>query len=89
VTRKKYNRKYDKATYEKKLQKFGLTDQNLLAEAKSFRKMRRELIHEKAVEFTDLTADTIRIAQDDAKKVLSFVKRVARELGQGDVAPAS
>jgi hypothetical protein len=82
----KYNKKYDHKSYEEKLQLCGLIDQTLLTEAKHFREMRRELVHEKAVELSDLTADTIHFAQDDAKRAVSFVKQVAQRLAQVSVA---
>lgn len=86
--KKKYNNKYDCKSYEDKLQLFGLTDQVLLAEAQYFRKMRRDLIYEKAVELSDLTADTMHFAQEDAKRAVLFVKQVAQRLTQGNAAPA-
>ena len=77
----KYNKKLDKMlSYEEKLELFGITDQTILAEAKHFRKMRRELVHEKAVRVSELTADKIRLAQNEAKKALSFVRKVGAAL---------
>jgi hypothetical protein len=38
------------------------------------------LVHEKAVEFGDLTGDAIHVAQHEAKKAVSFVKKVAERL---------
>ena len=78
--KKKYNKKYDNKSYKDKLQLFGVTDEALLAEAEHFREMRRDLVHEKAVQVGDLTADAIHIAQDEAKKAVSFVKKVAEKL---------
>jgi hypothetical protein len=52
-----------------------------LSEAEHLRKMRRDLVHEKAVEFGDLTADAIHVAQHEAKKAVPFVKKVAERLG--------
>jgi len=65
-------------SYEEKLGLFGITDQTILTEAKHFRKMRRDLVHEKAVRV--LTADKIRLAQNEAKKALSFVRKVGAAL---------
>ena len=42
------------------------------------RQMRRDLVHEKAVRV--LTADKIRLAQNEAKKALSFVRKVGAAL---------
>jgi len=78
--RGKYNKKLDKMlSYEEKLGLFGITDQTILTEAKHFRKMRRELVHEKAVRVSELTADKIRL-EDEAKKALSFVRKVGAAL---------
>lgn len=78
---------HDEKTYEEKLQLFGLCDPDLLAEAKRFREMRNDLVHEKAIEFNATTAGELRRnatplynAQDEAKKALSFVKQVADSL---------
>jgi hypothetical protein len=80
--RRKYNKKYDKKSYEDKLQLFGMTDETLLTEAAHFREMRRDLVHEKAVEVGDLMADAIHVAQDEAKKAVSLVKKVAEKLAK-------
>ena len=79
--RKEYNKKYDRQlSYKEKLTLFGVNDETLLAEAEHLRKMRRDLVHEKAVESGDLTADAIHVAQHEAKKAVSFVKKVAERL---------
>jgi hypothetical protein len=67
--KKEYDKKYDrKLSYEEKLKLFDVTDETLLAEAEHLRRMRRDLVHEKAVEFSDLTADAFHVAQHEAKK---------------------
>jgi hypothetical protein len=79
--RGKYNKKLDKMlSYEEKLELFGITDQTILAEARHFRKMRRGLVHEKALKADGLTVGKIRVAQDEARKALSFVRRVGGTL---------
>jgi hypothetical protein len=84
----RYNKKHDNKSLEDKLQLFGLFDKDLLAEAERFRKRRRELIvHEKAVQISDLTVDTFYIAQEEAKKALSLVKEVTEKLAR--IAPLS
>jgi hypothetical protein len=75
-----YNNNHDRKTYEQKLQLFGLCDPELLAEAKRFREIRKDLVHEKAIEISDLTADALHNAQEEAKKAISFVKQVAESL---------
>jgi hypothetical protein len=79
--KKEYDEKYDrKLSYKEKLKLFDVTDETLLAEAEHLRKMRRDLVHEKAVEFGDLTADAFHVAKHEAKKAVSFVKKVAERL---------
>ena len=73
-----YNKKHDGKKYEDKLPLFGLSDPALLAEAKRFREMRNELVHEKAI--SNLSGAAIHIAQDEAKKAVSFAKLVADSL---------
>ncbi len=83
----KYNKKHDNKSWEDKLQLFGLSDKAILEEAERFRKRRRELVHEKAVQISDLTVDTMYIAQEEAKKALSLVKEVTEKLAR--IAPPS
>jgi hypothetical protein len=49
-----YNKRFDGETYERKLKLFGLLDPKLLDEAKRFRNMRNGLVHEKAVDISEL-----------------------------------
>jgi hypothetical protein len=75
-----YNKKYDRKLYEEKLQIFGIRDPELLAEAKRFRLMRNDLVHEKAVETSELAFGAVYTAQDEAKKAISFVKQAVESL---------
>ena len=63
--------KIDFDGYEKKLECFGIVDQALLDAAKEFRQARKELVHEKAHEQTEL-----RVAQDEAQKGVDLIHRV-------------
>jgi hypothetical protein len=78
----RYNKKHDNKSLEEKLSLFGLCDKATLAEAERFRKIRRELVHEKAVQISDLTVGTIHIAQEEARKALSLVKEVTENLAR-------
>ena len=82
-----YNKKHDNKSWEEKLELFGLSDKSLSEEAEHCRKRRRELVHEKAVRTSDLTADTIYMAQEEAKRALSFVRQVSGNLAL--IAPPS
>jgi len=68
-------KKVDRSPYEVKLAKLGVTDQELLDSAKEFRLVRRELVHEKAHQDTNL-----RTAQDEARKAIVLIDRIARAL---------
>lgn len=61
----------DRKPYEEKLRALGVEDEALLTAAKEFRAVRKELVHEKAYESTEL-----RTAQEEAKKAIAFIERV-------------
>jgi len=69
-------KKIDWNTYEEKLRAYGITDQSLLDAAKEFRIARRELVHEKAHDDTK----EIRTGQDEARKAIALIDRVALAL---------
>ncbi len=83
--RKKYNKKHDHKCYEKKLMLLGITDEALLEDAKNFRKVRRDLVHEKAIELDDLSPYAANFAQHEAKRAVSFVKTIANKLASQSV----
>jgi hypothetical protein len=64
--------KIDGKTYPVKLHKLGVRDQSLLDAAEDFRQARNELVHEKAHEQT-----SYRTAQEEAKKAIELIERVA------------
>lgn len=76
----RYNKKYDNKSLEEKLQLFGLSDKDLLAEAEQFRKRRRQLVHEKAVQISDLAVDTILHCTGRSKKSAFPRQRSYREI---------
>lgn len=61
---------------------FGITDPEILGACKSFKKVRNDLIHEKAIEVNELTKSKLYSAQTEAKNAVSFVKRVTELLQQ-------
>lgn len=74
---KKWN---DFAVYEKKLEMLGVTETDLLVEAKRLRTVRKEITHEKALNITDQDWGKIYIAQKEATRAVTFVKKVQAEL---------
>lgn len=77
-----YERKYDRKTYEEKLQLLGIVDTRLLEQAAVFRKRRSELVHEKAVEISEVTAAAMHTAQDEAKRAIALVREITREFSR-------
>lgn len=69
-------RKIDRMIYEDRLTALGITDSSLLTRAKELRAVRKELIHEKAVELTEIDSSFARRAQDIAAFALKFVCEV-------------
>jgi hypothetical protein len=50
-----YDNSHDRKTYEQKLALFGVSDPVLLRRCEHFRKMRKDVVHEKAVEVSAMT----------------------------------
>lgn len=68
--------KIDRMFYEDRLQRFGIIDPSILSRAKSFRESRKDLIHEKAIEISDLDSSSMRFAQKVASDVVPFIREV-------------
>jgi hypothetical protein len=79
-------KKYDRQTYEQKLELLDCKDQNILESAARFRRTRIELVHEKAYQ----DDGEIRRAQDEAENAHAlltavhnhFLERPNRNAGQ-------
>ena len=78
VSEAEYNRNIDKKNYEEKLTWFGITDEQLLYTASRLRQARRDITHEKAR--LDLEKEVLRIAQDEARTAVDFVKKIGNML---------
>lgn len=68
---------------EKRVAPLGINDKDLEAKLKDYREMRKELVHEKAVPFSQDTTPT-RYAQKEAKKSVELmlqVETLLRSLG--------
>ena len=62
--------KYDRKSYEKKLNLLGCSDQPIMDLCKKYKILRREVVHEKA------HLDPLRIAQKEAKVAIEFINKV-------------
>ena len=67
--------KIDRKIYEDKLKALGITDPELLALCKRFRIARKELVHEKAFQQSELWG-----AQVEARKAINLIDRVTQLL---------
>ena len=65
--------KIDRMLYEERLVVLGVTNPELLALAKEFRGIRKELVHEKAVELGQVIEPAPRYAQHMAEEAMKFV----------------
>jgi hypothetical protein len=68
-------KKIDRDHYEKKLIALGINDPNVIDSCKLFRKTRNELVHEKALEQTE-----IRAAQIEARRAINLIERITELL---------
>ena len=66
----------DRLPHEKRLEALGIIDSVLLDRMVAFRESRKDLVHEKAVELTDLTGQSIRTAQDTADSAMSLMQDI-------------
>jgi hypothetical protein len=69
--------KIDRLPYEDRLRRFGLSDPELLQKCQEFRKARKDLVHEKALEVSDIEGATFRFAQKVARDAVRFVKQIS------------
>ena len=65
----------DRKLYEERLELNGVSDPLLLAKAKEFREMRKELIHEKA-DYINRLSGKLRTAQEMADSAIKFIDAV-------------
>jgi hypothetical protein len=72
-------RPIDKKALEERAQAVGITDEELLAELGSYRQVRKELVHEKAVPFSQ-DKSPLRVAQVEAKKAVDLMERLEAAL---------
>jgi hypothetical protein len=68
-------RKIDKTPLEDRLAALGVEDAALLAHARAYREMRKELVHEKARPIAD-ECSPVRVAQREAASAVALMARV-------------
>lgn len=76
-------KKFDRETYERKLEMLGVTEPKLLEDAKRFREARKDVMHEKAVDMDAGEAFEHRIAQVEAEHGIEFVREVTKRFADG------
>ena len=69
-------RKVDRLPHEERLEKLGVTDSAMLNRVKRFREVRRDLVHEKAVELADIGCQPMHTAQDAADNAISLMRDI-------------
>ncbi len=65
-------KEYDRKPLEDKIQLLGCDDQSIIKLCKHFRKIRREIVHEKA----HLDFEKCRVAQKEATKAMDLIDKV-------------
>ena len=65
-------KKYDQKSLEDKIQLLGCDDQSIIDLCEHFRKIRREIVHEKA----HLDFDKCQMAEKEAKKAMDLITKV-------------
>ena len=68
-------RPIDRLELEKRLPPLGVNDKDLEAKLKDYRETRKDMVHEKAVPFSQVTTPT-RYGQKEAKKSVELMLRV-------------
>ena len=74
---KVFAKKHDNLTYEDKLSLLGCSDQSIFDSCKHYRKVRREVVHEKA----HFDTKYIRKAQTEALLSIELVEKINANLG--------
>lgn len=75
-----WEQQFDRKPYEDKLKALGITDEMLLGSAKWLRKVRRELVHEKARPLETADWSNTYWAQSEARAAVAFVQTIAAAL---------
>lgn len=68
--------KADRFPHEERLEILGITDAALLKRVAAFREARKDLLHEKAVDLTDLAAQSMWTAQDVAGSAMAIMRDI-------------
>ena len=68
--------KADRLPHEDRVRALGVTDPELLSRVVAFREARKDLVHEKAVDISELGGQTMRTAQREAECAIALVKEL-------------
>ena len=72
--------KVDRLPHEERLQSLGVTDVALLGRVAEFREARKELVHEKAVDVSELGGQNVRTAQREADRAIALIRELRTAL---------
>lgn len=72
--------KVDRLPHEERVIALGITDAGLLGRVVAFREARKELVHEKAVDISELGGQTMRTAQREAEHAVALIKELRTAL---------
>lgn len=81
----------DRKQLEDRLKELGIADPSLLERAKRFRLARKELVHEKAIDFDNPTGELLRFDSEVANRAISLANDLQKKLaalGQQTQTPA-
>ncbi len=76
----KWEKKFDRKTYEEKLKALGISDDATIESAARLRKVRKDLVHEKSVPMDDLTLSNTYWAQTEAQASIACIRSIATVL---------
>lgn len=68
--------KLDRCPYQERLERLGITDPVLLDRLTGFRKMRNDLVHEKAIEVSEIGNEPLNTAQNAADRGIYLMKEL-------------
>jgi hypothetical protein len=72
--------KVDHKPLEERVKALGITDAGLLSRVVAFREARKELVHEKAIDISEIGGQTMRTAQREAELAIALVKELRTAL---------
>lgn len=71
----------DRLPHEERLKILGITDSVVLGRVQEFREARKDLVHEKAVEITEIGGQAIRAVQSSVDSAMELIREIRGLLG--------